>query len=139
MYTKREATMNTNSYLCMLQEEFGICETMNTPWSNAEHPIGFHFQPITTVSQSVLPVHEPHSPLSPLTIQRASSVFQDFWVVCSTPDALSPRALSPRALSPRALSPRAPSPRAPSPCALSPRALSSNGLRNILKNQALER
>ena len=46
------------------------------------------------------------------------------WAVCSTPRALSPNALSPRTLSPRVLSSR---------------ALSPNGLRNILKNQALQR
>ena len=44
-----------------------------------------------------------------------------YWVVCSTPYALSPDALSPNTLSPRALSPH---------------ALSPNGLKNILKNQA---
>ena len=45
------------------------------------------------------------------------------WVVCSTLHALSPDALSPHILSPRALS----------PCTLSP-----NGLRNILKSQAIQ-
>ena len=41
-----------------------------------------------------------------------------YWVVCSTPHALSPDVFSPRALSPRALSPK--------------------GLRNTWKNQALQ-
>ena len=50
--------------------------------------------------------------------------FGRWWVVCSTPHALSPYTLSPHALSPHALSPR---------------ALSPNGLKYILKNQALQR